>query len=445
MDAASFIVRRLRPAVVLFPALVGCNTPPLTATDMNPVQSGLREGAPDHGRMADQRAAAGEFTSTETRPIARPQAPTDPAPYRRYPAPVVPVSGPGPAPVIAADAPIPDVLPTAAAFPVAPTPGFGPKPDRADTQLRVVAVVGRDVVITDDEVWQMVRQRAGEYMKMTGPAREAREKEMFEESLRTLIDRELILNDFVGKLKDNKPGLIDKLQEEARQSADKELDRFRKLNHITDEADFSRALRGQGMSVSGLRRQIERKAMTDIYLGQLLKEKKSSVTLAQVYQYYRENADDFRIDDEVKWLDLFVSHRRFATPDEAKKYAEQLQRQAASGSDFAALVKEHGHGDSVLRDGEGIGSKRGDIQPRELESTVFSLQSGQVSPLIPTTTGYHIVKVTDRQQAGVRPFDEETQREIRFKLAQEVAKDEYKRVIEDLWRKTTVRIVDLPK
>ena len=300
------------------------------------------------------------------------------------------------------------------------------------------------MVITDDEVWQMVRQRAREYMQLNGPAREAREKAMFEESLRTLIDRELILNDFVGKLKENKPGLIDKLQDEARQSADKELNRFRKLNNITDEADFSRALRGQGMTIAGLRRQIERKAMTDIYLGQLLKEKKSAVSLAQVYQFYRENAADFRLDDEAEWLDLFVSHRRFNTPDEAKQYAERLRKQAASGADFAALVKEHGHGDSVLRDGEGIGTTRGEIQPRELESTVFSLQAGQVSPLIPTSTGYHVVKVTDRQQAGVKPFDEETQKEIRFKLAQEIARDEYKRVIEELWRKTTVRIVDLP-
>ena len=40
--------------------------------------------------------------------------------------------------------------------------------------------------------------------------------------------------------------------------------------------------------------------MTDIYLGQLLKEKKSAVTLAQVYQYYREHADEFRIEDEAK-------------------------------------------------------------------------------------------------------------------------------------------------
>ena len=260
MDAASFIVRRLRPAVVVFPALVGCNTPPLTPTDLNPTQSGLREGAPDHDRMAADRAAAGEFTSVETRPIARPQAPTDPAdpaPFRRYPAPVVPVSGPGPAPVISADAPIPAVLPTPEAFPAAPNAGFGPTPDQADTQLRVVAVVGRDVVITDDEVWQMVRQRAREYVQLTGPARQAKEKAMFEESLRTLIDRELILNDFVGKLKENKPGLIVKLEAEARQSADKELDRFRKLNNITDEADFSRALRGQGMTIAGLRRQIE--------------------------------------------------------------------------------------------------------------------------------------------------------------------------------------------
>jgi hypothetical protein len=66
-------------------------------------------------------------------------------------------------------------------------PAGGPSPEQATNQIRPVAVIGSDVVVTDDEVWQMVRQRAVEYIRLTGTDRDAREKELFREELRKLI------------------------------------------------------------------------------------------------------------------------------------------------------------------------------------------------------------------------------------------------------------------
>lgn len=443
MDAVSFLVRQNRTTVTLMfvAAMVGCTTP-LTSTGLKPSSDLTQErvGNP----VQKEPEPANVATSPQVPAVVRPQAPSDSESYRRYPAPVIPAGSTAPAPVVSTVATVPTTAIGAAPSHVIPAAAFGPALDRADTQLRVVAVIGTDSVITDDEVWQMVRQRAGEYIKLTGAEREERENQLFKESLRSLIDRELILADFLAKLKKNKPELIDKLQAESRQSAEKELNRFRKLNHITNEADFAKALRSQGMSIKGLQRQIERKSMVDIYLGQLLKDKKATVTLAEVHQYYLTHPDEFRVEDEVQWLDLFVSFNRFATPSEAKKYAEDLCQQASAGGDFVELVKKHGHGDSALRDGEGIGNKRGEIFPRELENTVFALVAGQVSNIIPTSTGYHIVKVTERQKAGIKPFDVQTQKEVRAKLSSHVSQREYQRVIEELWRKTTVRVVELP-
>ncbi|MCZ2341767.1 MAG: peptidyl-prolyl cis-trans isomerase [Bacteroidales bacterium] len=444
MDAVMFLVRQMRYAAHVMPiaATLGCAATPQTSTGLKPTSGQSPSGG---GNPAQAHSESATYSESHPGPaIARPQAPSEADSYRRYPAPVIPAGSAAPASVVPVGAPVPASAVNPVPSHVIPATAFGPTADRADTQLRVVAVIGTDSVITDDEVWQMVRQRAGEYVKLTGTERETREKELFKESLRSLIDRELILADFLAKLRKNKPELIDKLQAESRQSAEKELNRFRKLNHITNEADFAKALRSQGMSIKGLQRQIERKSMVDIYLGQLLKDKKATVTLAEVHQYYLTHSDEFRVEDEVKWLDLFVSFNRFATPAEAKKYAEDLHRQAVAGSDFVELVKKHGHGDSALRDGEGIGHKRGEILPRELETTVFTLAAGQVSNLIPTPTGYHIVKTTERQNAGVKPFDEQTQKDVRAKLSSHVSQREYQRVIEELWRKTTVRVVELP-
>ncbi len=333
---------------------------------------------------------------------------------------------------------------SAAAVTPAVVPAGGPTPDAAATQIRVVAMIGSDVAITDDEVWQMVRQEAGQYIRLTGTERDAKEKEMFQEKLRMLIERELILAEFLSKVKKNKPAALDEIQEEAQKIALSRIKQFKKINNFRTDAEFTEVLKTQGISMKGLQRQLERNAMMDMYLSQFFKEKKGPSSLAVVQRYYDEHPDEFKVEDRVKWLDLFVSYRRFATTVEARQYAEGLLRQIKGGADFVKVVKEHGHGDSPLRDGEGVGQKRGEVVPRELEATLFGMEAGQVSGLIPTETGFHVVKVVERDVAGVRPFDEKVQTFIRQKLAAQVHKVEYDKLIDDLWRKTTVKVIATP-
>ena len=65
-----------------------------------------------------------------------------------------------------------------------------------------------------------------------------------------------------------------------------------------------------------------------------------------------------------------------------------------------------------------------------------------MSNLIQTPAGYHIVKVVERQVAGVRPFDEKVQAEIREKLIRKMRADEYGRMVEELWRKGVVKVME---
>jgi len=364
---------------------------------------------------------------------ARPQAPAEPA------GPIAVPSGP-------IGTPVPWTVPTT---PVATAPtnvvaASFPGATEGTTQIRVVALIGSDIVITDDEVWQMVRQRAGDYIRLAGTERTNKENEIFREELRKLIERELILSDFIGKIKKNKPTVLEELREESARSAQKQVREFKKANKFPSEDAFTEALRSQGLSIKALTRQLERNAMMNIYLGQFLKEKGKGASLADLQRYYAAHPDEFSTEDRVKWLDLFVSFRYFENTVAARQHAEALVAQARGGADFAKLVSDHGHGDSKLRGGEGIGAKKGEIQPREVEATVFALKPGQVGDVIATETGFHIVKVLEREVAGTRPFDEKTQMFIRGKLAAMIQKTEYEKLIDDLWRKTTVKVIDVP-
>lgn len=314
----------------------------------------------------------------------------------------------------------------------------------ATRQIRQVALVGTDAVITDDEVWQMVRHRRAEFERLDGQDRAAKETALFREELRRLVERELVIAELTAKIKKNAPHKWDELKEQVATDAARQLKAIRKNMGGPSDADFEQILAAQRLTLDGIKRQFERAALKDLYLGQYLREKKREFGLAEVRQYYDDHPDEFAAEDRVRWLDLFLAASQFPSAEACHQAAVELARQARGGADFAALVKQHGHGDSPLRGGAGIGAKRGEISPAGLEPAVFALSAGQVSDPLPTDTGYHVVKVTEREVAGRKPFDAAAQQLIRGKLLQGYREAEVRKLIDDLWRKSTVEFVGVP-
>lgn len=315
-------------------------------------------------------------------------------------------------------------------------------------QVKLVAVVGAGNVVTDQEVWEAVRQRMGEYIyPVDGPnGKEVRrddgkERAIYYEELRRIIDRELILDEMWTRLKKNKPAAIDEIKESAAKMADRQLREFKKMYKVKTDDEFQAILTTQQITVAGIRRQLERQMMADEYVRSMIKDKIRSIGLAQIRDYYDGHPEEFRTDDRVKWLDIFISVNRFPNARAAYDHALAVQQQAASGADFVALVKDHDHGVAAQQNGEGIGSKRGEIRPVDVEATVWALQAGQTSGLIETPTGYHIVKVAERDYAGVKPFTEPVQDEVRKKLTRHLLEQERAKLVEDLWRRGVVKVL----
>jgi parvulin-like peptidyl-prolyl isomerase len=383
--------------------------------------------------------------------LERGQAPEGPLPpvalppQGKPPAPIEPLKSPTEAPVVPVSNPVGSAGPV-----VAPVEARVVAVGDAATRVKAVATIGSGNstdgsggIVTEEEVGLLMKQRANEYFHLKGEERERKEREVYRDSLRMLVERELILTDFLGKVKKNKPQVLPELWETAGRMADNQLRQMREgAKRKLTEAEFAAELEAQGLPYKPFRRQIERASLVNMLLGTMLRDKAGTPTLAQVQEYYERHKAEFKTDDKVKYLDLFVSTSRFGTEAEAKRYADELFQKALSGADFVTLVKQFGHGDSPLRDGAGVGEKRGEIQPAALEETVFGLKPGNISGVVATETGYHILKVTERQVAGYRPFDEKVQSDIRNKLMDRAAKSERDKMVAELWRKTGVIVVE---
>ncbi len=305
---------------------------------------------------------------------------------------------------------------------------------QGDAHVRIVATIGTKPIY-EREVHEAVYQRLPELMRLSPREQIDKKKSMFNEELRRIIERELILDELFAMLEQKKQtAAINQLKESASKDADARLKDIQKRFNIPNEDELKLFFQSQGLTLAGVRRHFERSFMMSAYLGERLKPKLQSVSLAEVRDYYDANPKEFLIEDRVKWQDLFVRSDHFRSQDDARKYAEWLLARGNQGDDFMKLVEEFDKGDSKSRGGMGYGEEKGKIFPPEIEPVVFALKEGQCS-LVEFESGFHVVRVAERTYAGKRPFDEKTQTEARRKVMGIVSDRELKKILADLWRK----------
>lgn len=143
----------------------------------------------------------------------------------------------------------------------------------------------------------------------------------------------------------------------------------------------------------------------------------------EVGDYYNKNIDLYKAKNkEIKARHILFSLKPGAAKEKeeiVRKKAEKVLKEAKSGKDFTALAQLNSEEPMATISGGDLGYfSRGRMVP-EFEKAAFSLQKGEISDLVKTNFGYHIIKVEDILEAGIpRPF-ESVKAEIRSKIINE--------------------------
>jgi len=136
---------------------------------------------------------------------------------------------------------------------------------------------------------------------------------------------------------------------------------------------------------------------------------KVEVTDEALKKYYEDNRQEFKQPERVRARHILVKVERTASDSErtaARGRAEKLLEQAKAGGDFAALAAEHSEDAGSKRKGGEVGPfARGSMAP-EFEEAAFSLKPGDVSGIVETDFGFHIIRVEERKEASFQPYDE---------------------------------------
>ena len=210
------------------------------------------------------------------------------------------------------------------------------------------------------------------------------------------------------------------------QQIDSYIESIRSRNNLSEE-QLMEALKQQNMSWDQYRAQVR----ADIERANLINREiraKVNVSPEEIERYYKAHLDEYGASTKVtaRLISLLVpAGTSEADKAEIRAKAEEVHKLAADGGNFAKLAKEYSQGPAAEEGGD-IGEIQPDEMRPEFAKAAKSLQPGQVSPLIATADGFHILKIEKTSGETHRPLAEVSD-EIKEKLYKEAMETRYDR------------------
>jgi peptidyl-prolyl cis-trans isomerase SurA len=262
---------------------------------------------------------------------------------------------------------------------------------------RVVAVVG-DVPITQSDVQERVIAKRQEGAQL--PTDSAGFHKFLLDIVNELVEEELLLQ----KAKDLKVEVPDA---DVNNTVDKQLKDIR--SRFASDAEYRAELSKAGLGTpEEFRRyradQVRRSELISRTVKQLREEGKiisANVTDAEVQDAYERNKAALpKREASVAWRQIIIAPKPTpAAKAAAKAKADSLLAEIKAGGDFELIAKRESDDPGSKANGGDLGwNRRGRMVP-EFDRWMFALAPGQLSPVIETAFGYHIIRV-DRVQPG---------------------------------------------
>lgn len=153
------------------------------------------------------------------------------------------------------------------------------------------------------------------------------------------------------------------------------------------------------------------------------------VTEEEISSYYKSHLDEFLVPETVQLSQIVVKNR---------STAQRLLRQIRKGEDFESLAAEYSIGPEKEEKGRLGTYQRGEL-PEALEAAAFSTPTGNVTSLVETQHGFHLLKVLGRKPSHVRP-EKEVHSEIARKLSRQKKQAFYDEWVERLIQGSDIRV-----
>jgi len=250
--------------------------------------------------------------------------------------------------------------------------------------------------------------------------------------LETMIDEKLQL------MKGEKKG-IRVTKKEIEEGISKVKSRF------DSEKEFDEELKRQNFTEEQFRKRIEEQLTVIKLIDQEVKGKITEPTTKEIKSFYGEHEEEMVEPEKVRVRHILIKVDKDdsqSKKNEARKKIEEILENARTeGADFAELAKEYSEGPSAKVGGDLGFFTRGEMV-KEFEDVAFKLRVGEISGVVETKFGYHIIKSVERKSTEKKSF-EEVKEYIKSILLQERLAEQYEKWIKELRDEASVKINEI--
>jgi hypothetical protein len=296
-------------------------------------------------------------------------------------------------------------------YSVTPTPTAGEAQPLEGGEI--LARIDGEIVLASDVLWQVNLLIDANRDRIPPDQLEDAQRALLRQQVVGLIDTKVLYADFRRKVP---PENIPKVEENLSEPFEEmEIPRLCKMFKVEDKQQLETELTKLGGSLSDLKRQFIERTIAGEWLRNMAPKPKP-VTYEELIAYYKGHLEEFDFPAQAKWEELFVQTARMngdrtaawrAITEMGNEVWQKVeQNPALRGPVFEEIARAKSHGLTASAGGLHDWTTRGALRSTEIDKALFSLEVGQMSEVIETEMGFHIVRVLERKDAGRTPFTE---------------------------------------
>lgn len=216
------------------------------------------------------------------------------------------------------------------------------------------------------------------------------------------------------------------------------IDNVKKEHNINSDEDLKKILRQQGTSYEEFTRMLRENMMKEAVIFSEV-QRNIIIDEAEIVNYHKLHPEEFTDPPEFKLKAITLTSGSGNDEGiEAKK--QEINRKIAAGEDFGALASEYSEGPEKESGGDLGNFKKGDLA-KQLEEPVENLNPGEVTPWIQFRSGWYLLKLVEKKEARLKPF-EEARDDIEKRLLAEKTQVKFEEFMKELREKSYVKILN---
>lgn len=160
----------------------------------------------------------------------------------------------------------------------------------------------------------------------------------------------------------------------------------------------------------------------------------------EIKEHYNSQKEQFKVPEQVNASHILLKFPANPTDDVKKavrKKGEEILEKIKNGEDFKELVMRYSDDTASKEKGGNIGYFSSGMLVKEFEDAAFKLKAGEVSSLVETEYGYHIIKVEDKKPGTQLEF-EDVKGDIKKKLIEDKKQLVFEKFVADLEKKSKI-------